>query len=131
MKCLCRSDFGEICSQLATFAKPDQSTHYFIYTNKIGISMSNETEPLTVTIPDGCKASGLSNATMYKAINEGLVETTRVFGRRLIVYSSLKKMLGIRPEGDPSPLERGLAGGKIKDPPGRRRKTTARQETSP
>jgi hypothetical protein len=60
---------------------------------------------------------------MYKAINEGLVETTRVFGRRLIVYASLKKMLGIRPEGELAPpVAPGLAGGKIKDPPGRRRK---------
>jgi hypothetical protein len=84
--------------------------------------MSNETEPLTVTIPEGCRRSGLSNSSMYKAINEGLVETTRVFGRRLIVYASLKKAL-VRPEGEPAPpVAPGLAGGKIKIPPGRRRK---------
>jgi hypothetical protein len=93
--------------------------------------MSNDTEPLTVTIPEGCRASGLSNSSMYKAINEGLVETTRVFGRRLIVYSSLKKMLGLRPEGDSAaPITPGLAGGRIKDPPGRRRKATAAEGKS-
>jgi hypothetical protein len=85
--------------------------------------MSNETEPLTVTIPEGCRASGLSNSSMYKAINEGLVKTTRVFGRRLIVYASLKRMLGLPPDGEPAPpAAPGLTGGKIKTPPGRRRK---------
>jgi hypothetical protein len=55
---------------------------------------------------------------MYKAINEGLVETTRVFGRRLIVFASLKKALGIRSEGEAAPpVTPGLAGGRIKDPP--------------
>jgi hypothetical protein len=91
--------------------------------------MSNETEPLTLTIAEGCRRSGLSNSSMYKAINEGLVETTRVFGRRLIVFASLKKALGIRPEGEPAPpVAPGLTGGPIKLPPGRRRK---QRETAP
>jgi hypothetical protein len=87
------------------------------------MSAENDFEPLTVTVADGLKLSGLSNSSFYKMINERLVETTVVMGRRLIIYASLKKALRIRPPGEPAPTAApGLTGGPIKLPPGRRRK---------
>jgi hypothetical protein len=83
--------------------------------------MNSNLEPLTVTVADARRISRLSIGSVYKMINAGHVETTVVMGRRLIVYASLKAALGIRPDGAP-PAAPGLAGGKIKNPPGRRRK---------
>lgn len=85
--------------------------------------MNSHLEPLTVTVADARKISRLSNASIYKMINAGLVETTIVMGRRLLVYASLKAALGIRPDGAP-PAPPGL-GEKIKLPPGRHRKPRA------
>jgi hypothetical protein len=91
--------------------------------------MSHDNEPLAVTIAEVRRLSGLSNTRIYKAINAGLLDTTRVFGRRLVIYASLKKALGIRPPGEqPIAAAPGLAGGKIKDPPGRRRKPVTSQD---
>jgi hypothetical protein len=89
---------------------------------------SMSTEPLAVTLAKARQLSNLSHSSLYKLINENQIETVRVLGRRLIIYESLKKVLGIRPDGEPAPVVPGLAGGKIKDPPGRRRKQRATVE---
>jgi hypothetical protein len=83
--------------------------------------MNSQLEPLTITVTDARKVSGLSIASIYGLINKGFVQTSVVMGRRLIVYASLKTALGIRPDGSP-PATPGLTGGPIKLPPGRRRK---------
>jgi hypothetical protein len=90
--------------------------------------MESQLEPLTVTVAEARKISGLSNSSMYGMINRGLVQTTIVMGRRLLVYASLKAALGIRPDGAP-PAPRGLTGGPIKSPPGRRRKPRGETNT--
>jgi hypothetical protein len=82
---------------------------------------SQQFEPLTITVTDARKISGLSVASIYGMINQGLVQTSVVMGRRLIVYASLKTALGIRPDGAPAAAP-GLTGGPIKRPPGRHRK---------
>jgi hypothetical protein len=92
--------------------------------------MNSQLEPLTCTVAAARKISGLSNSSIYGAINKGLVETRVVMGRRLIIFASLKKALGIRPDGAP-PATPGLTGGPIKRPPGRRRKPITNQETTP
>ncbi len=90
--------------------------------------MNSQLEPLTVTVTDARKISGLSNASIYAMINRGFVQTSVVMGRRLIVYASLKAALGIRPDGAP-PAPPGL-GEKIKRPPGRHRKPRAGAEAA-
>jgi hypothetical protein len=89
--------------------------------------MSENVEPLAITIAKTLKITDLSNSSVYKLINDGVLETVVVAGRRLVIYESVKRVLGIRPPGEP-PAPPGLTGGPIKLPPGRRRKPRA--ETS-
>jgi excisionase family DNA binding protein len=47
-------------------------------------------EPLTVTVQDAARETGLSTQTIYDLANKGEIET-RYFGRkRLVVYASLR-----------------------------------------
>jgi hypothetical protein len=86
--------------------------------------MNPQLEPLTITVTDARQLSRLSNASIYKMIAEGRVETTVVMGRRLIVYESFKRALGIVPGGACTAAP-GLTGGSIKRSPGRHRKQRA------
>jgi hypothetical protein len=49
---------------------------------------------LTVTLHDAGLMSGLSRSTLLRRADEGVLETRNVCGRRLVVVSSLKKLLG-------------------------------------
>jgi len=40
--------------------------------------MNSHLEPLTITVTDAWKVSGLSNASIYGLINKGLVQTSVV-----------------------------------------------------
>lgn len=47
-------------------------------------------DPITITVKDAARETGLSTASIYELANKGLVET-RYFGRkRLVVYASLR-----------------------------------------
>jgi predicted DNA-binding transcriptional regulator AlpA len=76
------------------------------------------TEPLTVTVPNACRITGLCNTSIYRLMNEKRIETVRVFGRRLIVFASLKAALGL----NAAARAPGLTGGPIKTPPILRRR---------
>jgi hypothetical protein len=54
-------------------------------------------EPLTVTVKEACRLSGLSVSTLYEkmAAEPPQLERRKVGARTLIVYASLKKMLGL------------------------------------
>lgn len=51
-------------------------------------------EPLTVTIRDACRFTGLGKSTLYTLIDEGVLERRKVGRRTLITMASLKKLVG-------------------------------------
>ena len=57
----------------------------------------NEAKPLTVTVATARKISGLGNTTIWQLIKNGKLETVHVGRRRLVVYSSLQKLLSPNP----------------------------------
>ena len=54
----------------------------------------NSAEPITVTVPQAGKLSGLGRSTLWALIAKGVLLTTKVGRRRLILYASLKSLLG-------------------------------------
>jgi excisionase family DNA binding protein len=50
-------------------------------------------DPLTVTVQEACRLSGLGYVTLYKLMNEGKLQSVKVGNRRLIDYASLKGVL--------------------------------------
>lgn len=54
---------------------------------------SSSIEPLTVTVADARKISGLSNTTVYKLIGEGKLQVVKIGTRTLITYASVKALL--------------------------------------
>ena len=53
---------------------------------------TNEIEPLLVTVPKGCRISGLGRSKLYELLASGTVQSVLVGRRRLIKYSSLKQL---------------------------------------
>jgi hypothetical protein len=51
--------------------------------------------PLTVTLTTASFVSGLSRSTLLRRADDGSLATVLVGGRRLVVLSSLRKMLGL------------------------------------
>jgi excisionase family DNA binding protein len=51
------------------------------------------TEPLALTIPGACRASGLGKTKIYELIESGALESTTVGRRRLVLYPSLKALI--------------------------------------
>ena len=49
--------------------------------------------PISVTIPESCRLSGLGLSTIYKKIDDGTLESTTIGKRRLIFFASLMKMI--------------------------------------
>jgi predicted DNA-binding transcriptional regulator AlpA len=49
-------------------------------------------KPITITIDNGLKLSGLGRTKFYQLINEGTIKTITIGRRRLVVYSSLEAL---------------------------------------
>ena len=65
--------------------------------------MAMDTQPtelplLTVTLQGATPYPGLSRSTLPRRADEGALETRNVCGRRLVVVSSLRKLLGFEPQ---------------------------------
>lgn len=52
-------------------------------------------EPYAVSVKAAMTLSGLGSTTMFKLIKNGKLASVRVEGKRLILLSSLKRLLGI------------------------------------
>jgi hypothetical protein len=50
--------------------------------------------PLTVTLAEATRMSGLSRSTLLRRADAGELETRAICNRRLIVVRSLRKLLG-------------------------------------
>jgi excisionase family DNA binding protein len=55
---------------------------------------SEAAEPIAVSPQEATRLLSLGMTTIYKLINEGRLESTVIGGRRLILYTSLKKLAG-------------------------------------
>lgn len=51
--------------------------------------------PITVTIENALRISGLGRTKLYQLINDGTVKTVTVGRRRLVVYSSLEDLANV------------------------------------
>jgi hypothetical protein len=58
------------------------------------------TEPVTCTVRDASRISGLGVSTIWKLIAEGRLDSLLVYNRRLVVLASLREIL-TPPAGDP------------------------------
>lgn len=50
-------------------------------------------EPVTLTIPDACKAIGLSRSSVYELIGEGKLKKVTIAGRSLVTVASIKSLV--------------------------------------
>ena len=50
-------------------------------------------EPVTITILDALRLSGLGRTKLYELLTNGEIQSVRVGTRRLIVFASLKALL--------------------------------------
>lgn len=53
-----------------------------------------EVQPIVVSIADARAMSGLGKTTLFRLINSGALESTKLGRRRLIKVDSLKKLVG-------------------------------------
>lgn len=55
--------------------------------------MQNQTlKPITVTVDNAIKLSGIGRTKLYELINQGVIKTTTIGRRRLVIYSSLEEL---------------------------------------
>ncbi|MEQ1706213.1 MAG: helix-turn-helix domain-containing protein [Rickettsiales bacterium] len=55
--------------------------------------MQNQTlKPITVTVDNALRLSGLGRTKFYELINQGKIKTTTIGRRRLVAYSSLEEL---------------------------------------
>ncbi len=50
-------------------------------------------EPIALSIADAVKVSGLGKTTLYSAISDGRLETRKVGRKRLVLTSSLRRLV--------------------------------------
>lgn len=49
-------------------------------------------KPITVTVDNALKISGLGRTKFYELVNKGVIKTTTIGRRRLVVYASLEEL---------------------------------------
>ena len=59
----------------------------------------DRTEPLSVTLQETMRLTGLSNTTLYKLINEKRLPTVKIGKRVLVPYASVKALVTPRTPG--------------------------------
>jgi|ThiBiot_300_plan_2_1041538.scaffolds.fasta_scaffold29476_3 excisionase family DNA binding protein len=59
------------------------------------------TEPITCTIDEAVRISGISRSRIYQLIDDGKLTTTKIGSRRLVFVSSLRALLE---QGHPEPV---------------------------
>lgn len=62
-------------------------------------------KPITVTVAEAKRLSGLGHTKLWELIGSGVLETVRVGRRRLVIYASLCRLLA--PDGQSQLRRRG------------------------
>lgn len=58
--------------------------------------MQNQTiKPISVTVDNAIRISGIGRTKLYELINQGVIKTTTVGRRRLVIYSSLEELTDV------------------------------------
>jgi len=57
------------------------------------------TNPITCTIADACRLSGIGRTTLYSLLSAGDIRSVRIGRRRLVVVESLRAYLDNLPAG--------------------------------
>jgi excisionase family DNA binding protein len=52
-------------------------------------------EPIFVSVKTACHLVALGPTKLYELISAGAIESTKIGGKRLLVYASLKRLIGI------------------------------------
>lgn len=63
---------------------------------------TDQLEPLTVSVAEAKRLSGLGTTTLYYMMGDGRLDRRKIGGRTLITYASLKKLLGFNDEAQAS-----------------------------
>lgn len=50
--------------------------------------------PISVSVRDAAKMIGLGKSRLYELINDGTIRSTTIGGRRLVLVSSLRELVG-------------------------------------
>jgi excisionase family DNA binding protein len=53
------------------------------------------TKPLAVTVKNACHLMGIGNTKAYELFKEGKLQTVTIGRRRLVVFASIEKLMGI------------------------------------
>lgn len=53
-----------------------------------------ELQPVTVSVMDAVRLTGLSMRSVYRALDNGDLESVKVGRRRLVTYASIQKLAG-------------------------------------
>jgi len=65
------------------------------------MSPSQPSPPITVTVKEAQRLSGFTHGQIYEAMNQGVLASCKVLGRRLILYESLVGLLTARADSRP------------------------------
>jgi excisionase family DNA binding protein len=57
------------------------------------VGSSNQEKPLAVSVVRAKALTGLGHSTIYRLINDGTLETSRVGKRRLINFASIERLI--------------------------------------
>ncbi len=68
-------------------------------TSEHGMS-GTDTQPLTVTIPEAVRLSGLSRSELYRQMGAGHIRARKSGSRTLILWASLKAHVEALPEAE-------------------------------
>jgi hypothetical protein len=73
------------------------------------MTMTDETTPLAVTVPQACRLSGYGPTTIWALMRDGRLRAIRVPGirRTLVAYESLRDLLAPPIASVPPPRRRG------------------------
>jgi excisionase family DNA binding protein len=50
--------------------------------------------PISTTVDDACRITGLGRTKIYELISDGTLKTVRLGRRRLVIFESLEALLG-------------------------------------
>lgn len=55
--------------------------------------MASNLTPISVTVADACHITGLGKTKLYELMNDGVVISAMVGGRRIVQFASLKALV--------------------------------------
>lgn len=58
--------------------------------------MNQMPKPLTLTVGEALRVTGLGRTKLYELIKDGHLKTTTIGRRRLVIYSSLEELTNVQ-----------------------------------